>query len=67
MLSKVNATLTTLSPVFPLLFHGSLLSVTSGHSYFLILSDSVSYLTSIITVIKNQKLFLTKILSLLYP
>ena len=29
--------------------------------------DSVSYLTSIITAIKNQKLFLTKILSLLYP
>ena len=66
-LSKVKATFTTLTPVFPLLFHGRLLSVTSDHSYFLILLDSVSYLTSIITMIKNQKLFLTKILSLLYP
>ena len=65
-LSKVKATFTNLTPVFPLLFHGSLLSVTSDHSYFLILLDSVSYLTSIITVIKNQKLFLMKILSLLY-
>ena len=52
-LSKVKATFTNLTPVFPLLFHGSLLSVTSDHSYFLILLDSVSYLTSIITEIKN--------------
>ena len=49
------ATLTTLSTVFPLLFCGSLFSFTSDYSCFLMVLDSVSYLTWIITVIKNQK------------
>ena len=43
----------------PLLFCGSLFSLTPYHSYFLIILDSVSYLTWIITMTKNQKLFLT--------
>ena len=49
------ATLTTLSTVFLLLFRGGLFFFTSDHSYFFIILDSVSYLTWIITVIKNQK------------
>ena len=43
--------------VFSLIICGSLFSLTSYHSYFLITLDSVSYLTWIITTIKNQKLF----------
>ena len=65
--SKVKTTLTPLTLVFPLLFCSILLSWTSNHSYFLILLDLVCYLTWIITVKKkNQKLFLTKITSLLH-
>ena len=51
--------------VFPILFRGSLFSLTFDHSYFLIILDWVSYLI-IITVIKNHKLFLPKIISFLY-
>ena len=54
---KVKATLTTLTPVFPL-FSGSLLSLTSDHSYFFILLDSISCLTWIIIVIKKSKTIL---------
>ena len=57
---RVIVTLSTLTTVLPLLFCGSLFSLTSHHSYFLIILDSVSYLNWIITVIKNQKLFSTK-------
>ena len=38
----------------------NLFSVTSNHSYFLIILESVSYLIWIIAVVKNQKLFLMK-------
>ena len=51
---------TGVSSVFPLLFCCSLFSQTLDHSYFFIILDSVSYLTWVITVIKNQKQFLTK-------